>query len=426
MNTQKSILLGVTGGIAAYKTAELVRLLKKAGHRVQISMTKNACEFIGPATFQALSGEPVYTELWDFRMPNAMAHIDLSRESDLMLVAPASANFIAKLAHGVADDLLSTLALARNCPLYVAPAMNQQMWLNPATQRNIQQIQSDEIKILGPSSGEQACGEVGMGRMLEPDIMAWHIEKAFCPAILTNQTLLITAGPTFEAIDPVRGITNRSSGKMGYAIAQAAALAGARVILISGPTALTCPIGVERIAVESAQDMLEACLEKIEQATVFIGVAAVADWRVDQISSHKLKKSAHNLSHLHYELNPDILATIGKLKFQRTNNPLLTIGFAAETEDVLTNAKAKLQSKQCDWIIGNLAQETLGKDEVALSIVTNDTQIDLPRQTKQQAAHQIIKQLAASLNNQNISPNMVILLPLPTKENKNSPQNLQQ
>jgi phosphopantothenoylcysteine decarboxylase / phosphopantothenate---cysteine ligase len=426
MKKQKSILLGVTGGVAAYKTAELVRLLKKAGHRVQVSMTQNACKFVGPATFQALSGESVYTDLWDTRMPNTMAHIDLSRQSDLMLVAPATANFIAKLAHGLADDLLSTLALARNCPLYIAPAMNQHMWLNPANQRNIKQIELDGIKILGPDSGEQACGEIGMGRMLEPDILAWHIEQALYPPILANRTILITAGPTFEAIDPVRGITNRSSGKMGYAIAQAAALAGARVFLISGPTALSCPIGIERIVVETAQDMLNACLKKIQQADVFIGVAAVADWRVSKISSHKLKKSAHNLRHVDYELNPDILATISKLKHQRADNPLFTIGFAAETEDVLKNAKEKLQSKHCDWIIGNLAQETLGKDEITLSIITSHTHTDLPRQSKQHAARQIIEHLAASLNNPNLSPNIVKRLPLSTKEDKNSPQKLQQ
>ncbi|MCE2678947.1 MAG: bifunctional phosphopantothenoylcysteine decarboxylase/phosphopantothenate--cysteine ligase CoaBC [Burkholderiales bacterium] len=393
----KTILLGITGGIAAYKSAELVRLLKKAGYGVHVAMTPAATEFVGPVTFQALSGNPVFTDLWDGRMSNGMAHIDLSRQCDAMLVAPATADFLAKLAHGHASDLLSTLALARSCPLFVAPAMNMQMWQNPATQRNMAQLVADGVGIFGPGNGEQACGEVGMGRMLEPEQLFAALQAQLTPQVLKNKTVLITAGPTFEPIDPVRGITNRSSGKMGYAIAAAASNAGANVILVSGPTALPAPWGVKRVDVTTAEQMMAACRQDIENADVFIGVAAVADYKVANTSNQKRKKSEGGLDGLQFELNPDILATVGEIKRTRKNKPLFSVGFAAETQSVEAYAEKKRIAKNCDWVLGNVAQDTLGAEDVALLLVSKSGTVELPRLTKVLAAQSLITELAKAL-----------------------------
>lgn len=401
----RTILLGITGGIAAYKSAELVRLMRKAGHTVHVAMTPAATQFVGPVTFQALSGNPVFTDPWDTRMANGMAHIDLSRQADLMLVAPATADFIAKLAQGHADDLLSTLALARTCPLAVAPAMNMQMWSSPPTQRNMRQIGQDGVMVWGPGNGEQACGETGDGRMLEAADLAARVDVFFAPKPLLGKRILLTAGPTFEPIDPVRGITNRSSGKMGYALAQAAARAGADVTLVSGPTALPCPAGVHRIDVLSARDMLNACQAHIAAADVFIGVAAVADWAVANPSDRKRKKSDGGMGDLQFEINPDILAAMSAHKAQRSaDKPLFTIGFAAETQDVLTYAREKRVRKQCDWVIGNLAQDTLGRDDITCVITTSQGDTELPSQPKHAAAADIMMRLAETISTQMYHP----------------------
>ncbi|MBA2690113.1 MAG: bifunctional phosphopantothenoylcysteine decarboxylase/phosphopantothenate--cysteine ligase CoaBC, partial [Burkholderiales bacterium] len=335
----KHVLLGVTGGIAAYKTAELTRLLVKAGIDVQVVMTKAATQFVTPVTFQALSGKPVFTDQWDNRVTNNMAHIELTRAADVMLIAPASADFIAKLAQGFADDLLSTACLARDCPLMVAPAMNRQMWEAPSTQRNVAQLRQDGVAVLGPDSGEQACGEVGDGRMVEPQALLEAVSIFFQPKTLANKKVIVTAGPTFEAIDPVRGLTNLSSGKMGYAMAQAAQEAGATVTLVSGPTSLNTPKGVTRIDVVSAAEMLAAVEQALPGSDIFIGVAAVADYTPAQSSNKKMKKGDAALA---LELIPtvDILAHVASL----TDGPFC-VGFAAESEDLLENAEAKRQKK---------------------------------------------------------------------------------
>jgi phosphopantothenoylcysteine decarboxylase/phosphopantothenate--cysteine ligase len=306
----KRIVLGVTGGIAAYKAAELLRLLSKQGADVQVAMTEGATHFVTTTTFQALSGKPVFTDQWDARMPNAMAHIDLSRQADLILIAPASADFLARSAHGLADDLLATMVLARDCPLLVAPAMNRQMWESPATQRNVAQLVADGVHILGPASGEQACGEVGAGRMLEPEEILEEVIAFFTPKLLAGKKVLITAGPTFEAIDPVRGITNLSSGRMGYAVARAARHAGAEVSLVSGPVGFSAPQGVDRINVRSALEMHAAVMARAATADVFVAVAAVADYRVANSAEHKLKKDAGGIPPIELIENPDILARL--------------------------------------------------------------------------------------------------------------------
>src|SRR5688572_15344854 len=331
---RKNVLLGVTGGIAAYKAAELVRRLRERGADVQVVMTEAACGFITPATMQALSGKPVYTDMWDARIPDNMAHIELTRDRDLVVIAPASADFMAKLALGLADDLLSTLCLARNCPLVVAPAMNREMWERPATQRNVKQLEADGIDVLGPAAGDQACGEVGLGRMLEAIDIARAVIGKLAPKTLEGVRMLVTAGPTFEAIDAVRGITNRSSGKMGYALAQAAVEAGARVTLVSGPTALDPPPQVERVDVMSAEDMLAAVKQRVGTADVFVSVAAVADYRPSKASEQKIKKSDANLA---LELVPttDILAYVAGLP-----KPPFCVGFAAESEKLEEYAEA--------------------------------------------------------------------------------------
>ena len=354
----KRVIVGVTGGIAAYKSAELVRLLVKLGVDVQVAMTEAATRFVAPLTFQALSGKPVFISQWDPGMPNGMAHIDLSRRADCILVAPASADFLARTVHGQADDLLSTMVLARACPLLVAPAMNRQMWDNPATQRNIVQLQADGVTLLGPASGEQACGEVGVGRMLEPEDIVESLIAFFTPKLLDGRKVLMTAGPTFEAIDPVRGITNLSSGRMGYALARAARQAGAEVVLVSGPVGFDAPQGVDRIKVKSALEMHAAVMQQVAEADIFIAVAAVADYRVAYPAEQKLKKDLGGIPTIELVENPDILAEVAALP-----NPPFCVGFAAESQNLESYAQAKRQKKKIPLIAGNLIQDGFGGED---------------------------------------------------------------
>ncbi|HCI13769.1 MAG: phosphopantothenate synthase [Gallionellales bacterium GWA2_60_142] len=383
---RKRILLGITGGIAAYKAAELVRLLVKQGFEVQVAMTEAATQFITPTTMQALSGQPVLLNQWQDEA--GMTHIHSSRAADAIVIAPATADFIAKLAHGMADDLLSALCLARDCPLLVAPAMNKQMWSNPATQRNVQQLAADGIAVLGPACGSQACGEEGMGRMLEPAELADEIVASFQPKLLTGIKLLMTAGPTYEAIDAVRGITNRSSGKMGYAIAQAAREMGAQVTLVSGPVALTTPVGVERISVNSAQEMYDAVNRRAGDADIFIGVAAVADYRVAHPAEQKIKKSAAPMT-LELVANPDILADIASLP-----NPPFCVGFAAESERLAEYAEQKRRAKKLPLLVGNLAQQAIGSDDNELILFDDNGNHPLPRADKLTLARLLMQHIA--------------------------------
>jgi phosphopantothenoylcysteine decarboxylase/phosphopantothenate--cysteine ligase len=359
----KKILLGITGGIAAYKAAELVRLLVKQSYQVQVVMTEAACQFITPVTMQALSGNPVLRTLWDNNISNGMAHIDLSREADLVLIAPASADFIAKVAHGFADDLLSTLCLARNCPLMIAPAMNKQMWENPATQRNITTLVQDTIEILHPATGEQACGEFGTGRMQEPEDIFNAVTAFFTPKLFSNKNILITAGATIEMLDPVRGITNISSGKMGYAIAQTAAYMGANVTLVSGKTELVAPKGVRVISATSAETMYQTVMQHILHQDIFIGVAAVADYTPVNPSVHKVKKEASNLT-IELKKNKDILAEVANLP-----NAPFCVGFAAETENLIANATQKRLAKKIPLIVANLVQTSMGQNQAEISLI---------------------------------------------------------
>ena len=386
-SNSKRILLGITGGIATYKAAELTRLLVQAGHEVQVVMTEAATHFVGPTTFQALSGKPVLTQRWDNTQGNGMAHIDLSRAADAFVIAPASANFIAKLAQGLADDLLSTLCLARACPLAVAPAMNKQMWDKPATQRNLAQLRQDGITLFEPVCGAQACGEFGMGRMQEAASLQIELEALFQPKCLRGQRVMVTAGPTYEAIDPVRGITNLSSGKMGYAVARAAWEAGAEVLLITGPTALALPPHVRAIHVTSAQEMQAAVMREIKPMSVFISVAAVADYRVAQ-AAQKLKKTdaTHTLA---LSPNPDILAQVAALP-----KPPFCVGFAAETEQVHANAIAKRRRKNIPLIVANRVQDTLGQDDSELILIDAQGSHVLPRAQKLLLARQLIAHIA--------------------------------
>ena len=388
----KRIVVGVTGGIAAYKAAELVRLLKKKGAEVQVAMTEGATHFVTPTTFQALSGQPVYLDQWDARMPNAMAHIDLSRQADLIIVAPASADFLARIAHGMADDLLATMVLARDCPLLVAPAMNRQMWENPATQRNIAQLRADAVTVLGPASGEQACGEVGAGRMLEPEEIVEEL-VAFCtPKLLAGRKLLLTAGPTFEAIDPVRGITNLSSGRMGYAIARAARLAGAEVTLVSGPVGFSAPQGVDRINVKSALEMHAVVMARAASADIFIGVAAVADYRVANAADHKLKKDTGGIPAIELVENPDILAEVAALKA----GPFC-VGFAAESRNLEEYAQAKRRKKNIPLIVGNLIQDGFGGDDNRIVLFDDQGSHPLTPAPKSELAAQLVAHIAQLL-----------------------------
>jgi phosphopantothenoylcysteine decarboxylase/phosphopantothenate--cysteine ligase len=393
--TGKRILLGITGGIAAYKAAELTRLLVKGGADVRIAMTEAATHFIGTATMQALSGQPVWTDLWDPRVNDAMGHIELSRDRELILVAPASADFLAKLANGLADDLLSTLCVARRCPLMVAPAMNVEMWQNAATARNAATLRADGVQIVGPASGGQACGEMGMGRMTEPaDILA-DVQFFFQPknakGSLSGRRVLVTAGPTEEPVDPVRVLTNTSSGKMGYAVARAAREAGAEVTLISGPVSLATPAGVARVDVRTAREMFEAVKKDAKGADVFISVAAVADYRVKNPSAQKIKKANGGLS-LELEENPDILAWVAALP-----KAPFCVGFAAESEDLARNAKAKLAKKNLPLIAGNLAQEAIGRDDSAITLYDAKGEHPLGRGPKLELARKLVEHVAGRL-----------------------------
>jgi len=387
----KRLLLGLTGGIAAYKVAALTRLFVKAGMDVRVVMTEAACRFITPVTMQALSGQPVYTDLWDARVRDNMAHIDLSRDRDLILVAPASADFMATLANGHADDLLSTLCLARRIPLAVAPAMNVEMWENAATRRNLARLREDGITLMGPAAGDQACGETGMGRMLEAEDLFEAVAALLGPQLLKGKKVLVTAGPTYEPIDTVRGVTNQSSGKMGYAVAQAAIEAGAQVTLVSGPTALATPAGVVRVDVRSARDMHDAVMARAKASDIFISVAAVADYHVVDAKAHKIKRGTGNLS-IELAPNPDILAAVGAL-----HKPPFCVGFAAETENLRANAQAKRKRKKIPLLAANLAQETFGLDDNALTLIDDKGEHELKRAAKIVIARQLIAHVAGML-----------------------------
>ena len=397
----KHIVLGLSGGIACYKAAELCRALIKAGATVQVVMTEAAEQFITPVTMQALSGRPVFTSQWDSREANNMAHINLSREADAIVIAPCSADFMAKLLHGRADDLLSLMCLARpidTVPLLVAPAMNREMYAHPATQRNLTQLQSDGATVLGVGSGFQACGETGDGRMLEPDELLQDIIAFFTPKVLAGQQVLVTAGPTYEAIDPVRGITNLSSGKMGFAIARAAREAGADVTLVAGPVSLITPRGVNRIDVKSATNMLEVVIPIAETATVFIATAAVADWRPDAPSKQKIKKDGLNPSpQLSFVENQDILATVAQSAAAKTGK-LFCVGFAAESHDLLENAQAKRLRKNVPLLVGNIGPDTFGQDHNALLLVDSHGVTEMPRASKLTLARQLVKEIASRIN----------------------------
>jgi phosphopantothenoylcysteine decarboxylase / phosphopantothenate---cysteine ligase len=382
------VVLGVTGGIAAYKAAELTRLLVKEGITVDVVMTAAATKFIAPMTMQALSGNPVLTDLWESGSANAMGHIELSRQADAIIVAPASANFIAKLAHGFADDLLSALCLARDCPLLIAPAMNVQMWGNAATQRNVAQLRTDAIEILGPGSGDQACGEIGDGRMFEPEEILAELLASAQPKLLAGKRVLLTAGPTFEAIDPVRGITNSSSGKMGFALAQACAESGAEVTLIAGPSAVATPRKVARVNVTSAADMASEVDSRVAACDIFIAVAAVADYAPAESRAVKLKKSEQPLT-LTLEPTVDILATVAARP-----KPPFCVGFAAETNEVTKNAEAKRRRKKLPLLIANRAQDTLGQDHNEVTLLDDSGAHPLPRMDKLALARRLVAEIA--------------------------------
>jgi len=399
----RRVVLGVTGGVAAYKAAELVRLLVKDGATVDVVLTESGARFVGAATFQALTGRPVWQALWDDRMANGMAHIDLTRGADLLVVAPATANFMTRLVHGLADDLLSTLCLARDCPLLLAPAMNRQMWHAPATQRNVAQLRADGVGLLGPASGDQACGEVGEGRMLEAAEIAQAIVAALQPKRLAGRRVLLTAGPTFEAIDPVRGITNSSSGKMGFALARACAEAGAEVALVAGPVGLPTPLGVQRIDVASALQMRAAVAQVLDgyaesgksglagRRPVFIAVAAVADYRPRAVAEHKIKKGSAGMT-IELEANPDILAEAAA----RSDAPFC-VGFAAESRDLATYAEGKRVAKKLDLVVGNLVQDGLGNDDNRITLFDVGGATALPPADKLTLARAIVAHVAGML-----------------------------
>ncbi|MBA3597460.1 MAG: bifunctional phosphopantothenoylcysteine decarboxylase/phosphopantothenate--cysteine ligase CoaBC [Methylibium sp.] len=393
----KRLVLGLSGGVACYKAAELARLLVKAGASVRVVMTEAAQQFITPVTMQALSGQPVLTSQWDAAEPNNMAHINLTREADAVIVAPASADLMAQLAQGRADELLSLLCLARpteRCTLLLAPAMNREMWAHPATQRNAAQLRADGAFLLGPASGAQACGEIGDGRMLEPDELLEDLVAALSPKPLAGERVLITAGPTFEAIDPVRGLTNRSSGKMGFAIARAAREAGAEVTLVAGPVPLPTPRGVNRIDVESAEQMLGAVLPHCATHGIFVATAAVADWRPARLAEHKIKKDGKKVAPgVELTENTDILATVAALP-----KPPYCVGFAAESEQLAAHARAKLERKRLPLVVGNLGPATFGRDDNALLLVDAHGEQALPAgggtADKLELARQLVAEIA--------------------------------
>jgi phosphopantothenoylcysteine decarboxylase/phosphopantothenate--cysteine ligase len=399
----KKIVLGLTGGVACYKAAELCRGLVKQGADVQVVMTDAATHFIGAVTMQALSGHPVHVDQWDARIPNNMAHIDLTRGADAILIAPCSADFLRKLAHGACDDLLSTLCLARphGLPLHVAPAMNVEMWDNPATRRNVAQLRLDGIRVFGPAAGQQACGEVGLGRMLEPDEILDELVAAFQAKVLAGRRVMITAGPTFEAIDPVRGITNLSSGKMGYALARAAREAGADVVLVSGPTTLPTPHGVRRIDVQSAQQMHDAVMAGIEGQHIFIGVAAVADWRVVNASTHKVKKEAGGAPpQLQFEQNVDILAAVAAAG--SLSGWPYCVGFAAESENLVEYGAVKRARKNVPLLVGNIGPRTFGQDDNTVILFDEHGHTVLPTAPKLTLARQIVSEIAKRLEQRSL------------------------
>ena len=389
--TGKRILLGISGGIAAYKAAELVRALVRAGADVRVALTEAGARFVTPVTLQALSGQPVWSDLWDARVPDNMGHIELSRDRELIVVAPASADFMAKVAHGLADDLLSTLCLARRCPLLLAPAMNVEMWENAATQGNLQLLQAHGVMLAGPAAGDQACGEVGMGRMLEPVQLLSEIESFFQPKLLAGRRVLVTAGPTEEPVDPVRVLTNTSSGKMGYAVARAAHEAGAAVTLVSGPVALATPPGVKRTDVRTAAEMFEAVKNAVQSCDMFISVAAVSDYRVKNRAAQKLKKGNGGVS-LELEENPDILAWVAALP-----KPPFCVGFAAESERLAQHAREKRARKNIPLIAANLAGEALGGDENSITLYDERGEHPLGRGPKLELARKLLEHAAGML-----------------------------
>ncbi len=396
--TEKRIVLGVTGGVAAYKACELVRLCVKAGIAVDVVMTQAGEHFVTAVTFQALSGRTVYTDLWDASIPNNMAHIELTRahpaEAAGVVVVPATADFMAKLVQGRADDLLSTLIIARQptCPLLLAPAMNVEMWQNPATQRNALQLRADGVTLLGPGRGDQACGETGDGRMLEPEEIFQNIEALFAPKLLAGKRVLITAGPTQEPIDPVRVITNHSSGKMGYALADAARAAGAEVTLVSGPVSLATPANVTRVDVQTAREMFDAVKLRVSQSDIFIAVAAVADYHVVNGSAQKIKKDGAGKFTLELAENPDILAHVAALP-----NAPYCVGFAAESEKLLEHAEAKRKRKRVPLLVANLAQAAFGAEDNDVVLLDDAGTHALPRAPKTLLARQIVERIARAL-----------------------------
>ena len=394
----KKIVLGISGGIAAYKSAELVRALIQEGAEVQVVMSESAMQFITPVTMQALSGKPVYSSQWDARITNNMAHIELSRGADAILIAPASADLMAKLSLGLADDLLTTMCLARDCPLLIAPAMNLQMWGHPATQRSLKRLEDDGVIVLGPGSGDQACGEVGMGRMLEPSELCEQLVAFFQPQVLSGKRVLITAGPTFEAIDPVRGITNRSSGKMGFAIAQAAVEAGAEVHLIAGPCDLPTPLQstgrIKRTNVITGEEMHRVTLASAN-CDVFFAVAAVADWTIANRASQKIKRQEQSGLHLEFRSNPDILNDMAKLA-KRTSRPYC-VGFAAETDRLGKHSKEKRIRKGIPMIVGNIGPATFGLDTNEILVVDEKGNQNLGRASKLELARKLIAIVSSRL-----------------------------
>jgi phosphopantothenoylcysteine decarboxylase/phosphopantothenate--cysteine ligase len=393
----KHIVLGLSGGIACYKSAELCRLLIKAGATVQVVMTQAAEQFMTPVTMQALSQRPVYGSQWDTRAANNMAHINLTREADAVLIAPASADLMAKLAQGQTDDLLSLMCLARpaeRVPLLIAPAMNREMWQHPATRRNVAQVQVDGARVLGVGHGDQACGETGDGRMLEPLELLDELIAFFQPKVLAGQHVLVTAGPTYEAIDPVRGITNLSSGKMGFAMARAAREAGAEVTLVAGPVSLPTPRGVKRIDVKSALDMLAAVTAHAPLASVFVATSAVADWRPANASASKIKKDGNGQPpELQFVENPDILATLAQSERGRSR-ALFCVGFAAESHDLLANAQSKRLRKGVPLLVGNIGPDTFGQDDNALLLVDESGTRELSRDSKLSLARKLVAEIA--------------------------------
>jgi phosphopantothenoylcysteine decarboxylase/phosphopantothenate--cysteine ligase len=397
--TGKKIVLGLSGGVACYKAAELCRAFTKSGATVQVVMTEAATHFITAVTMQALSGRPVFTDQWDPRVNNNMAHIDVTRDADAIIIAPCSADFIRKLAHGACDDLLSTMCVARprHVPLLIAPAMNVEMWQNPATQRNVETLRDDGVVLFGPAAGDQACGEVGLGRMLEPEQLLEEVIAAFQPKVLAGKRIMITAGPTFEPIDPVRGITNLSSGKMGYAVARAAREAGAEVVLVSGPVTLPVPFGVQRVSVQSAQQMYDAVMADVEQQHIFIAVAAVADWRIANASDQKLKKNPNGTApDLKFEQNPDILATVAA----RTNlsgHPYC-VGFAAESENLVKFGADKREKKGIPLLVGNIGHHTYGQDDNTIILFDENGHTILPRADKLTLARQLISEISKRIS----------------------------